>query len=112
MRTRQEGAETEVLWTAQNVRWYASARSMRAQPDRPHHYDSGDRAEEGGVTTHERYEARCTMHWKLLTMQKQQKGHGLAHREGRTRSLQILVVAQPCTRHKSLTLYPIKLGGR
>ena len=37
---------------------------------------------------------------------------GLAHREGRTRSLQIVVVAQPRARHKSLTLYPIELGGR
>jgi hypothetical protein len=38
--------------------------------------------------------------------------HGLAHREGRTRSLQIVVMVQPFTRHKSLTLYPIELGGR
>jgi hypothetical protein len=45
-------------------------------------------------------------------MQKPQKGHGLAHREGRTRSLRIVVVARPRARHKSLTLYPIELGGR
>jgi hypothetical protein len=45
-------------------------------------------------------------------MQKPQKDHGLAHREGRTRSLQIVVVARPRARHKSLTLYPIELGGR
>jgi hypothetical protein len=45
-------------------------------------------------------------------MQKPQKGHGLAHREGRTRSLQIVVVARPHARYKSLTLYPIELGGR
>ena len=38
--------------------------------------------------------------------------HELAHREGRTRSLQIVVIVRPCTRHKSLTLYPIELGGR
>jgi hypothetical protein len=44
-------------------------------------------------------------------MQKLQKER-LAHREGRTRSLQIVVVVRPCTRHKSLTLYPIELGGR
>ncbi len=31
------------------------------------------------------------------TMQKPQKGHGLAHREGRTRSLQIVVEARPVT---------------
>ena len=38
----------------------------------------------------------------------------LAHREGRTRSLQIMVqvMARLCTRYKSLTLYPIELGGR
>src|SRR6266566_1656182 len=40
-----------------------------------------------------------------------EKGQGLAHREGRTRSLQIRVVMRPCTHHKSLTLYPIELGG-
>jgi hypothetical protein len=46
-------------------------------------------------------------------MQKLQKER-LAHREGRTRSLQIIieVIAQLCTRYKSLTLYPIELGGR
>ena len=41
------------------------------------------------------------------------KKQGLAHREGRTRSLQIMIeVARLCTRYKSLTLYPIELGGR
>ena len=40
-----------------------------------------------------------------------EKSQGLAHREGRTRSLQIRVVMRPCTHHKSLTLYPIELGG-
>ena len=45
-------------------------------------------------------------------MQKPENGHGLAHREGRTRSLQIMVAALPGVRHKSLTLYPIELGGR
>jgi hypothetical protein len=40
-----------------------------------------------------------------------EKGQGLAHREGRTRSLQIRVVMRPCTHRKSLTLYPIELGG-
>ncbi len=45
------------------------------------------------------------------TVQKPQKGHGLAHREGRTRSLQIVVEARRA-RHKSLTLYPIELGRR
>ena len=40
-----------------------------------------------------------------------EKGQELAHREGRTRSLQIQVVMRPCTHHKSLTLYPIELGG-
>jgi hypothetical protein len=44
-------------------------------------------------------------------MQKPQKGDGLAHREGRTRSLQIVVVPRRRARHKSLTLYPIELGG-
>ena len=43
---------------------------------------------------------------------KTAKSHGLAHREGRTRSLQIVVMVRPRTRHKSLTLYPIELGGR
>ena len=37
---------------------------------------------------------------------------GLAHREGRTRSLQIAVTMRVRIRHKSLTLYPIELGGR
>ena len=37
---------------------------------------------------------------------------GLAHREGRTRSLQIAVTMRIRIRHKSLTLYPIELGGR
>jgi hypothetical protein len=41
-----------------------------------------------------------------------EKVQSLAHREGRTRSLQIRVVMRPCTRHKSLTLYPIELGGQ
>jgi hypothetical protein len=41
-----------------------------------------------------------------------QKSQEVAHREGRTRSLQIGVVMRPCTRHKSLTLYPIELGGQ
>ena len=36
----------------------------------------------------------------------------LAHREGRTRSLQIAVMLDRTTRHKSLTLYPIELGGQ
>jgi hypothetical protein len=40
-----------------------------------------------------------------------EKSQGLAHREGRTRSLQIRVVMRPCTHRKSLTLYPIELGG-
>jgi hypothetical protein len=43
---------------------------------------------------------------------KPEKNQGLAHREGRTRSLQIRVVMRPCTRRKSLTLYPIELGGQ
>jgi hypothetical protein len=37
---------------------------------------------------------------------------GLAHHEGRTRSLQIAVMMRRSIRHKSLTLYPIELGGR
>ena len=45
-------------------------------------------------------------------MQNSQKVKGLAHREGRTRSLQIAVMMQLRIRHKSLTLYPIELGGR
>ncbi|SRR6266403_2426943 len=45
-------------------------------------------------------------------MQEPQKGHRLAHREGRTRNLQIEVEVQLSTRHKSLTLYPIELGGQ
>jgi hypothetical protein len=44
---------------------------------------------------------------------RNRKKEQLAHREGRTRSLQIVVMVQPCrARHKSLTLYPIELGGR
>ena len=45
-------------------------------------------------------------------MQNPQKLKGLAHREGRTRSLQIAVMMRLSTRLKSLTLYPIELGGR
>ncbi len=48
----------------------------------------------------------------IASKAKNAKSHGLAHREGRTRSLQIAVMVRPCTRHKSLTLYPIELGGR
>jgi hypothetical protein len=42
------------------------------------------------------------------------KKERLAHREDRTRSLQIIieVMARLCARYKSLTLYPIELGGR
>ena len=52
---------------------------------------------------------------QLRSMQKPHaKKERLAHREGRTRSLQIVieVMEQLCTRYKSLTLYPIELGGR
>jgi hypothetical protein len=45
-------------------------------------------------------------------MPKPQKFKGLAHREGRTRSLQIAAMMRLSIRHKSLTLYPIELGGR
>ena len=45
-------------------------------------------------------------------MQKPQKFKGLAHREGRIRSLQIAAMMRQSIRHKSLTLYPIELGGR
>ncbi len=45
---------------------------------------------------------RCIFGVKGTEIEKDQ---GLAHREGRTRSLQI-------THHKSLTLYPIELGGQ
>jgi hypothetical protein len=45
-------------------------------------------------------------------MQKPQNFEGLAHREGRTRSLQIAVTMRLSIRRKSLTLYPIELGGR
>jgi hypothetical protein len=48
----------------------------------------------------------------IASQTKNAKRHGLAHREGRTRSLQIVVTARPAHRHKSLTLYPIELGGR
>ena len=45
---------------------------------------------------------------------RNRKKERLAHREGRTRSLQIIieVMARMCTRYKSLTLYPIELGGQ
>ena len=43
---------------------------------------------------------------------KTAKIKGLAHREGQTRSLQIAVMTRLSIRHKSLTLYPIELGGR
>jgi hypothetical protein len=45
---------------------------------------------------------------------RNRKKERLAHREGRTRSLQIMieVMMRLCTRYKSLTLYPIELGGR
>ena len=43
---------------------------------------------------------------RLLTMRRKKNKNLIAHREGRTRSLQM-----PLTR-KSLTLYPIELGGR
>jgi hypothetical protein len=46
-----------------------------------------------------------------LTQKLEKKVKGLAHREGRTRSLQIAVMMRRI-RHKSLTLYPIELGGR
>jgi hypothetical protein len=42
--------------------------------------------------------------------EKSKKGQRLAHREGRTRSLQI-PGRDVTTHHKSLTLYPIELGG-
>ena len=48
----------------------------------------------------------------IASKAKKVKRHGLAHREGRTRSLQIMVMVRQYTRHKSLTLYPIELGGR
>ena len=47
-----------------------------------------------------------------LTQKTEKEKKGLAHREGRTRSLQIAVMMRRSIRHKSLTLYPIELGGR
>ena len=48
--------------------------------------------------------------YRLFTLTRLEKKI-LAHREGRTRSLQITALHDSYNR-KSLTLYPIELGGR
>jgi hypothetical protein len=51
-----------------------------------------------------------TCKWHLFDLFENAQKEVVAHREGRTRSLQI---TRECNQHppKSLTLYPIELGG-
>jgi hypothetical protein len=73
--------------------------------------ESEEVAEKGDVDDTSHCLPYCIQEQSSL-VQNSQKVKGLAHREGRTRSLQIAVMMQLRIRHKSLTLYPIELGGR